>query len=1750
MRPFFTSLPEALWPEVNRRLHQLPALWELTALPGMTQAFLDLGDDLELWQPVQLGLAALSVLEPASTADPVQWLKAQGREKLAKAYNGLTDPEGAEKKEAKPLPEFVQATLAAVALQQRYTATNDIDSIVRDAAAAPDAWTLPLVCLYGLLDDPQTLIAALFREAARHTQGLSQSLLELAAQILVANEAPADLEEPLQDYAKSAPPAARLTLARFFTTQNLGALAKAAAGSEATNPAPVLNINLQSTLPSDLPVLFRTLSESLESIFLSEYIDPAASRTKLGRLVEAGQSLSAELALLLGHRSLAQGDSISALAAFQEAQALRPYDKQMHALIAEAAAQRGDAQTAQVALGQAAKSKTPPSSSLAAARAQHKLGNSAQAKAIVRRLVTTGAKAVKESVAIDASNIVAAAKLLSSLSDHEAALSAWQQVTVDQPTNAQAYSSAAAHALSLQQSEQAADLAWQAVGLAPTDAPARKTLAVALAKSGDAAGSLEQWQRVVTLDPQPQSRLKLAEAALAASDYDLAFATANQLLHDPDAETLNKGGLPYIMAGRALTAQAQPDKAFEYFNKAVSLAPASVESWRAVAAHHKAAGDSQKALAALDAGRHLINPDTVEAADFYADLGDLRADLHHLTEATNAFEKAIQLQPDRIDLLKRLGQLYRLQNKLPAAVEVIGKAAQVSSKDPALFHLLGQLLESSGRFPDALAAYRRAQTIEGASIELHRDLGRLAYQLSEITIARPVFEKILSGRDKFDAADLDSLVLLGAIYEHAGEFSPALAVYKHAIALDPLRSDLCVRLGLCCLELGQPETALAALKDAAERDLDNYELQKVMGNAYASAQLWLEAMLAYEQASHLAPDDHALLSSLAKAARQAGEPGRAVDALQKAIALAPDSAKYRHALGELYIGLQQVQEAKALYAESCRVLPEAVDLWMGLGQTQLMLNEVPDAARAFEKAVTLKPNDVNAIQAVGETQAQLGNYEPAHAAFARAAELDPANPAPLRRAGDCMWELGREAMALALWRKVLVTHPQDTASHARLGSALAKQGQNTEALVELELATKSAPNDAKLAVETAKVALQVGETEKSIAHLERASQAKADDPEIWQLLSQAFQSKGKLHEALTAIRKAIRLAPGSAPAHAAVAQLLAEGGNLPEAITAAEAALKAGPDDPIVLAAVGQVFVQAGRYSEAVAATSKVAAACPNNASSHLALARASILNLNADNPDLGSSEGPQAKVLAPKAKVMQSLEKAAALGADEMEVKEWTGRARVLFGDLEEALPLLEAAAATRPSADLLRSLASCYRRLDRLPLARQACLSALEKNQTSLLTLIELGLVCLAQNDKTAARAAFQRAIGIDVHYAPAYQLLADTMISLGERSEAITIYNQALGLDPARAAWHHRLAELYDAARDAASALAHYQRAATLAVEQNLPGKETANYLAALARAHARDNDLESACKEFEAAITLSSDVPAWWSQFARINFELKSYEKAYEGFSKACELQPNDTASFMGAARSALALGRGEEAEENAISVLRQNPDNYDALIVMGEAFEGRNDYANALIAYTHAVDHAPQPVPAMRAQARLLRTLQQPDAAINILQKLVDLSPEDDECWAALSEAQAEAGVSGKAIELSQRAIQIAPRKAKHHVGLGKLYREAGQLDAALGQLQQAFDLDPSNSTALCEMAQVFEGRRQFNRAYEIYQQLMTLEPDNADHFFRAGLALKEMRDYLDALALFQQAVKLDPKNIEAQHQRAAVAAFGILKGKS
>ena len=1743
MTPFFASLPESVWAEVNRRLRAEPAAWELADNTEVVAAWVRRGSDLNQWRPGPLGLTALGVFVPEAAANPVPWLNTAGRALLAQAYDQLS---ATSHPEPAPWPgaqwSLVRAAVAAVALRQRLHAdSSTLPRAAAEAAAAPDRWALPLLCLYGLMDDPAPLVAALL--AASRESG---RLVEIVARMWAANESSATVASlapaALKEAALSAP----------FLRIAAGVLARqgmeeaAHAISDLCNSDAATSKNAKSVESTpDVGQRLAALAAEVEVHRLARLgrkTAAAAARLGMGHAVEAAEGITAELALQLGHWALADGDPVTALAAFEQAQAHRPREN-VGPFIARAKLAIGDTDAAVSTLGYG-KLAGSRRARLAAAHVYHRAGN----------LDLARAAALSASASDDPNDLLQTADLLAQLGEPLAAAQTLQWLIGEHPANAQAH--AALAQLALAHSEvpfSAAESAWQAVGLMPADAAARETLAEALGRT-DPAAALDHWRRAIGLraDAAAHPRLRLAETALACrpAQPQLALATSKALLDDSRAGLSTEQRAQVLcLAGQALTQLNQPDEAFQYFNQATALNPASALPWRVVAAHHRAQGDLPRALAALEAGRHLVGEAAPDAADIYAELADLHAQLQQPHEAIANFEKAAALAPDRPQLHRRLGELYHAQGKLPQAIESL-RAAATATGDPTTWHLLGRALEAANKLPDALASFQRAQSAGDASRELFRDLGRLAYQLGETAVARAALQTVCND----PAADIESLVLLGAICEQARNFSLALDIYKRAVALTPRRADLCVRMGLCCLELGHPEAAIAAMREAAERDLDDLPLQQAMAQAYAAAHLWVESHMAYEQAARLAPDNHPLLAALSQSARRAGNTPRAVEALRQAIALADDTAEgvaYRQALAGLFAADGQLQAAKTVYLEAHALAPGHGPVLMGLGQVHAMLNELPQAEAAFDKATRALADKAAPHFALGEARSLLGHWEPARAAFARAAELEPANPLHLRRAGECLWQQGKKATAIALWQKNLVAHPKDGPTHARLGVALSGQGRHTESLLAFEHAVAVSPTDAEhrgLLVEAARAAYALGDYPRAAAHVGRVTQLTPNDADAWQLLGEAYRAQGQHDKALPALQKAAQLSPTEGWPHAVLAHTLARQKRLPDALVSAEIALRNNPDDPNVLAAVADVFVQAGRFAEARQACQRVATAQPDDPTAQLALARALVLEFESRHrPTTDKSPDEQRELL------HRALERAAALGADAAAVREWSGRSQALFGDPAQAASLLESAALTRPSPDLYRHLAACYRRIGKHAPARHAIQSALEGEPATVANLVELGQICLAQDDKGGARSAFERATALDPRHAQAHQLLAETLLATGDRANAVELYHRALALDPAQAAWHHRLAELYEGHREPASALVHYQRAVALAAEHGLPAADAANYSAALARAYARDNDYPAARREFEAALALRGDMPAWWTHCGEICMNLDDAAAALECFVRACELMPTDTAALIGAARAALALGNENEAAEKAESVLRFDPDNAAALIAMAEVYTHRGDHAKAAAAYARAASGITEPQslrPVLQAQSKLHRAARQHGSALTALKRLIEMDPDDDETLGMLGETLADAGFPDDALRAFQRASAIAPRKTIHLLRLGWLCRANGQLDAALGYLQNARDLEEQNPEVLRQMGLVFEDRRQYDRAHHIYETLLALEPHNAENFFRAGIALKNLRDYAEAARLFRRASELEPGHVEAERQRLAVSALGLLSARS
>ncbi|MBI5081327.1 MAG: tetratricopeptide repeat protein, partial [Chloroflexi bacterium] len=273
-----------------------------------------------------------------------------------------------------------------------------------------------------------------------------------------------------------------------------------------------------------------------------------------------------------------------------------------------------------------------------------------------------------------------------------------------------------------------------------------------------------------------------------------------------------------------------------------------------------------------------------------------------------------------------------------------------------------------------------------------------------------------------------------------------------------------------------------------------------------------------------------------------------------------------------------------------------------------------------------------------------------------------------------------------------------------------------------------------------------------------------NDHDVWLMLGETYHAKNLNDRALSALERAAQLAPHLGKPQAEMARVYLQLGKRAEAKAAAEAAIELDPNSTDVLAAAAEVFLKTNHHAQSVAASRKVAKGRPEDAESLMNLTRALILEKeSAPIGNFSKIEGTE------RAEIMNQLERAADLGADANAVSVWKARALALFGNFKEAIPLLEAAVAKNPSAEIYCALASCYRRAGKLTLARKAIESSLEREPANVNNLIERGRIILEQGDAANARENFERVISLDPQNAAAHQLLGECFQANGKRLEA---------------------------------------------------------------------------------------------------------------------------------------------------------------------------------------------------------------------------------------------------------------------------------------------------------------------------------------------------------------------------------------------
>ncbi|HEX2695314.1 MAG TPA: tetratricopeptide repeat protein [Acidobacteriota bacterium] len=347
--------------------------------------------------------------------------------------------------------------------------------------------------------------------------------------------------------------------------------------------------------------------------------------------------------------------------------------------------------------------------------------------------------------------------------------------------------------------------------------------------------------------------------------------------------------------------------------------------------------------------------------DYFAGLegaflaGRLAAMMDETAAARMYLEKAVSLDPSLVEAHALLASIYSGQRDLAAAVGAYGKVIALDPGRVSAHHRLGSLYIRMQRFGDAVTALQKAVSL---------DPGRA-----------------------------DAFLDLGTAYEESKDYARAAEAYEKYVALKPENPWTgYLRLGLCRLELNQPEAAVAALSEALKLQPNDVKTNFSLADAYTRAKILDKAEAIYETLVGLNPEGATTYyGKIIQIYDEAGQYDKAIEAARKIIEMNPKNELAVFNLGIMFLKLQRTDEAVRAFRDALAIKPDYVSAQYNIGYSYSLAKRWKESVEGFQKYTELAPDDPLGYLNVGVGLMMLKSFEAALEPLRKFIELKPDN---------------------------------------------------------------------------------------------------------------------------------------------------------------------------------------------------------------------------------------------------------------------------------------------------------------------------------------------------------------------------------------------------------------------------------------------------------------------------------------------------------------------------------------------------------------------------------------------------------------------------------------------------------------------------------------------------------------------------------------------------------------------------------------
>ena len=1088
---------------------------------------------------------------------------------------------------------------------------------------------------------------------------------------------------------------------------------------------------------------------------------------------------------------------------------------------------------------------------------------------------------------------------------------------------------------------------------------------IKLNRAADAKKALE---KVIETDPENAiANRELGVIYFNAKEYDKAVPLLQK------SYTVQQDANVARMLGKACLESNNMDCAMEYLKEAITKNPMLYDANLDLA---RAYFKKDKFLAAATEYEKISGKIDLTAMDNYN-----RAVSHEKTGNPDLAFKAYLAAAEKFGSSQ---ELEALTSHLKAGTGLMDKknfdAALphfqfIANADPEartinnIYFLLADAFMGANNPTKAIASLEKALTLDSKNIEAYARLADLYEKNGMSEKARAVYEKMMS----LSPNDPHVYQVLGDYNIKSKKFSEALKNYEKAYVLDHSAKSA-EGLAVAAAALNQWDKARDAAESAIKLDPSLMDSRVVLAKSYMKDKNYRAAREHLEFIATKRPGELEYWKQLALCYLNLGEQQRLAEVDKKISEMDKSNVESRLRLAQYALSQKDTRQAFDMYKELAQLSPQNATVFKNLYEITLQSGDKNNAAIYQKRYCALNPTNAAGEKSLGDLLYELKDFDGALSAYRTALKLDPTIKGFFKRYAELVVAKGQQEEVIKVLTGAINSGEANVSAYTTLGMIYQKKGHYSKALEMYQKAIQMDPQNANVLASLAECQAKTGDVNSAIISYEQVIMMNPKADVEYRDLGNLYSSQNRVDQAIGVYRKYLDKVPTDQETAKKVGLFLYGKKQYPDAIKYLEMVKDKAAYDNNFQLALGDCYFNVNNLKKAEQVYEGLRTRNKTNREFNVK----PVLKLLAEAYEKDNNSAQAVDVFTAYALLPGPKDPDATFKAASLQEKVNPLRAKKIYEDNITAFP-------------------NDYR------------------------NYLHLGIMLSKEKTMLARSASLLRKASSLADTIPAMWLdLAQVYGKLGNEKEELAAYKKLVTMDPQNLEANKRLGIALMKGGVVSDAMVYLEMANTLSAKDP-------EILTMLATGYIKTNRAKDAIDVLQKAKALKSNDADIRMQLVDLYRKTGQDKKALDEMKQLIEIKRDNKIMIM-YAQGLVTDGKYKDAEEVIENIKATDPENIDALMVLGDAQRLDRKYDPAIETYKEISYINPNYAPALfqRAEVHMLQNKYQ---------------------WAKT---------------FYERALRADPKFALAELGLAKVAKATKNQDAYMEHLDKAMKIDPNN----------------------------------------------------------------------------------------